>query len=473
MAPSEMLSRTGQFIEENNLIGASDRILCMVSGGADSVAMLRLLHSLSQQEKPSRPGAFSPGAFSLGVCHVNYGRRGGASDDDEGFVRRLGDELGVRVHVVRAPAEERPNFQAWARDFRYLAAQNLCKWQGYNRIAVGHNQDDRVETMLYRLVTYSGRRSLVVMPPRRGRVIRPLLFLRSDQIRSYCAEAGYEYREDESNQLLDYVRNRIRQQVIPRLEEIRPDFRDRILDTLDLLTDEDEVLQTVTEEAWAQAAVEDDGACYLRAEVLGGLPRATARLVVRRWLSCSREGVGISRNVLDAIVGLCRETSGSRMLSLAGGLQVERRYDKLLFLDAGAGGPEEEPDAVELTVPGSSTFGDYEIKAVESPPWNLDSGNPLMVTVDAGRLREPLLVRAWREGDKFTPLGLKGSKSVQDLMVDEKVPRAARKKLPLVTSGGEIVWVCGLRMSEAFRVTPGTDGTVGLRARRRIDDNKV
>lgn len=467
MAPSEILSRTGQFIEENNLIGASDRILCMVSGGADSVAMLRLLHLLLQEEKPMKAGV-----FSLGVCHVNYGRRGGASDEDEGFVRRLGDELGVTVHVVRAPAEERSNFQAWARDFRYLAAQNLCKWQGYNRIAVGHNQDDRVETMLYRLVTYSGRRSLVVMPPRRGRVIRPLLFLRSEQIRNYCAEAGFEYREDESNQMLDYVRNRIRQQVIPRLEEIRPDFRDRVLDTLDLLTDEDEVLRDVTAEAWVQAAVEEDGACYLRAEVLGGLPRATARLVVRRWLSCSRERVRISRNVLDAIVDLCRETSGSRMLSLAGGLQVERRYDRLLFLDMSRE-DRKEPDAVTLRVPGSSTFGDYEIEVVESPPWDLDSGNRMMVTVDAGRLHEPLLVRAWREGDKFTPLGLKGSKSVQDLMVDEKVPRAARKKLPLVTSGGEIVWVCGLRMSEAFRVTPETDGTVGLRARRRIDDNKV
>ena len=468
MAPSEILSRTGQFIEENNLIGASDRILCMVSGGADSVAMLRLLHLLLQEEKPTKAGV-----FSLGVCHVNYGRRGGASDEDEGFVRRLGDELGVTVHVVRAPAEERSNFQAWARDFRYLAAQNLCKWQGYNRIAVGHNQDDRVETMLYRLVTYSGRRSLVVMPPRRGRVIRPLLFLRSDQIRNYCADAGYEYREDESNQMLDYVRNRIRQQVIPRLEEIRPDFRERVLDTLDLLADEDEVLQTVTEEAWEQAAAEEDDSRYLKARVLGSLPRATARLVVRRWLSCSRDHVRISRKVLDAIIDLCRDTSGSRVLSLAGGLQVERRYDKLLLLDPGDRGGATALDAVAIPVPGRVSFGDYEIEAVESPPWDLDSGNPLMVTVDAGRLREPLVVRPWREGDRFTPLGLKGSKSVQDLMVDEKVPRADRKKLPLVTSGGEIVWVCGLRMSEDFRVTPDTVKTVGLMARRRLDDNKV
>ena len=118
---------------------------------------------------------------------MNYGRRGEDSNADEASSVSLGDELGLPVHAIRAPREDRSNFQAWARDFRYLAAQNLCRWQGYTRIAVAHNRDDRIETFIYRLITYSGRRSLVVMPPRRGRVVRPLLFLTAAEIRRYCA----------------------------------------------------------------------------------------------------------------------------------------------------------------------------------------------------------------------------------------------------------------------------------------------
>lgn len=467
-AASEVISEVGRYAKEKNLIHDSDRVLCMVSGGADSVAMLHILHALSRSG-----GDAGPGTFSLGVCHVNYGRRGTASDADEDFVRRLGDELGVTVHSVRAPAGDRPNFQAWARDFRYLAARNLCQWQGYNRIAVGHNRDDRVETMLYRLLTYSGRRSLVVMPPRRGRVIRPLLFMAADRVRSYLDDVGLEHREDESNLSLEYTRNRIRQLVIPRLEEIRPDFRERLLDTLELLEDEDEVLESVTADAWREAAGGEGDVKYLRADVISLLPRATARLVVRRWLSCSRSRVRLSRRLLDAIVGLCRDTAGSARLSLAEGLQVERRYDRLVLLEDVAGPQSSKPDSVVLPVPGKAVFGDYEIEAVEAPPWSVASADPLAVTVDAARLRPPLKVRSGRRGDRFTPLGLEGSKSLQDLMVDEKVPRAERKKVPVVTSGGDIVWVCGLRMSEGFRVTPASRKLVGLKARRRSVENRI
>lgn len=457
-----MLARLDRFIEDKSLIADADRVLCLVSGGADSVAMLRLLHTLSCSQ-----GQDGPRRFSLGVCHVNYGRRGEASNADESFVSAIGDELGVPVHAIRAPREERSNFQAWARDFRYLAAQNLCRWQGYTRIAVAHNRDDRVETFIYRLITYSGRRSLVVMPPRRGRVVRPLLFLTASEIRKYCADSGISWREDESNFSLAYTRNQIRQQVIPRLAGIRPDFRERIIDTLSLLEDEDEVLSFITEDAWQNAHESSDGQDLLKASEISLLPRATARLVIRRWLAAAGRRVRISRRLLDAIVDLCAVSSGSSRLSLADGLQVERQYDKLLLVAEGTATASAVLPAVLLPVPGKVVFGSFEIEAVESPAWSLSSGDALRITVDGSRLKRPLIVRSWQPGDRFTPLGLKGNKSIQDLYTDEKVPRADRPGIPIVESGDAIVWVGGIRMAEAFRVNVTSERLVGLKISRR------
>ncbi len=458
-----MLAAAGKFITEKKLISGGDRVLCMVSGGPDSVLMLRILARLACPEE----SAFK-GTFSLGVCHVNYRRRGEASDEDESFVRWLGDRAGIQVHAVRAPEHAGANFQAWARDFRYLAAQNLCRWQGYNRIAVGHNKDDRIETFLYRLITYSGRRSLVVMPPRRGRVIRPLLFLESARIRAYCRHSGILFREDKSNLSMEYARNRIREQVIPLLEELRPDFRGRILETLAQLEDEQEVLGLATDAAWEHVSIKEDGQTMLSAGGLAGLPPATARLLLRRWLAQAAGGVRLSRRILDSVLGLCQNLNGSRELSLSGGFRVERRYAKLCLTAAGAA---PAPEPVRLPVPGGVMFGDYEIEVVKSPWWGAAATDPWLASIDAGALPAPLSVRSWRRGDRLVPLGQSGSKSLQDLFVDAKIPRSLRSRVPVVVSGEKIVWVAGLRIAQEFRVTPGSEQLLGLKATRRIVDN--
>lgn len=482
-----MLTRVGNYIKEKDLVREGDRVLAMVSGGADSVAMLHILSELSGGAHPAFPET-----FSLGICHVNYGRRGQASDDDEILVRGLGDRKGLPVHVIQAPREQHSNFQAWARDFRYLAAQNLSRWQGYTRIAVAHNKDDRIETFIYRLMTYSGRRSLVVMPPLKGRIIRPLLFATAAEVRNFCVEAGVGYHDDESNLSLDYTRNQIRQLLIPRMAEIRPDFRERITDTLSLLEDEDALLKSATNEAWLSAAEtgDDNEEVLIRAEAVAEMPRATARLVIRRWLSMSGVRVRLSRRLLDSIVALCRHQQGTSSISLAGGLQVQRRYDRLMLVseENGGGHPQrEEPGGVAqkdksaagreivLTVPGKIVFGDYEIEAIESPAWDLRESGPMQAVIDAGRLEEPSLlkVRPWQPGDRFAPLGLGGSKSIQDLFTDSKVPRTERERIPIVISGDKIVWVCGFRIAEDFKVSDFSQRLVGLRATRRAVERAV
>ncbi len=467
--PPQLMRDVAGFVTTKGLIRSGDRVLCLVSGGADSVLLLRVLEQLSRPDEP----AFA-GSFSVGVLHVNYGRRGADSEADEEFVRALGKRLGVTVHTVKAPVHGGANFQAWARDFRYLAAQNLSRWQGYTRIAVGHNQDDRIETFIYRLITYAGRRSLVVMPPRRGRVIRPLLFLESRQIRDFCRRQGITFREDASNRSPDYTRNRIRRQVLPELEAIRPDFRDRILSTLALLEDEDAVLSELTDALWNRVAADEGGQIILQVDQLADLPKAKARLLVRRWLAEAAAPVRLSRSLIDGIIDICQNTNGSSGLSLPGELRVERQYDKLLLRTPPAGQDGgAAPGQVDLPVPGKAVFGDFEIEAVESPWWGVVSSDPLMVTIDGSGLDSDLKVRPWRAGDRFRPLGLKGHKSLQDIFVDAKIARSERERIPVVTCGSEIAWVCGLKIAEDFRVTSRSERLVGLRATRRIVDNKV
>lgn len=446
----------------------------MVSGGADSTALLHLLSALAAAE----PGAADDGlphGFSLGVCHVNYGLRGDGSDADESFVRGLGDSLGVQVHTIRAPEPPHSGFQAWAREFRYGAAGNLCRWQGYNRIAVGHNRDDRVETFIYRLITYSGRRSLVVMPPRRGRVIRPLLFMTAREVRDYCRDEGIAFREDHTNRELTYRRNRIRHRVMPALAEVRPDFRERIEDTIALLDDEGEVLSRLTDEAFSEA-VRGEGGGALSATAVSMLDRALARLVLRRWLAVSGGGRGVTRRHLDAIIGICGDSRGTRSLSLPGRRRLERRYDELVLVeDAGEDEGSSSRGLLELPVPGRVAFGGYEVAAEplvrDETGADLFANDPLTAVIDADRLDGLLSVRRWRPGDRFRPLGMQGTKSLQDLFTDEKVPRSRRPGLPVVTCGDRIIWVCGLRMSEDFRVTSRSEHLIRLTvARRQIED---
>ncbi len=223
----------------------------------------------------------------------------------------------------------------------------------------------------------------------------------------------------------------------------------------------------MTDNAWLNAFESFEEQECLKASEVSLMPRAIARLVIRRWLSGFGRQVRISRRLLDAVVDLCAVSNGTSRLTLADGLQVERRYDKLFLVAADAAVNEAAPEPVILPVPGKAIFGEYEIEAVEAPPWGLESSGLLQVTVDGDRLLPPLQVRSWSPGDRFTPLGLQGSKSIQDLFTDEKVPHGEREGIPIVVSGEAIVWVCGLRISEAFKVTGTSERLVGLRVSRR------
>jgi tRNA(Ile)-lysidine synthase len=384
-------------------------VVVLYSGGRDSTALLDLAVRL---------------AGPVTALHVNYGLRADA-DADEAHCRALCARLGVPLQTHRAGAPT-GNVQAWARAVRYAEAERLT-----GAIAAGHTATDQVETVLYRLAASPGRRALLGMPARSGRLVRPLLGVTREQTAAYCEARGLPWREDPSNAAS--VRGRIRADLIPVLRQLHPAADANILRTLELMRAESEALD---------ALVPDETTL----DGLAALPPALARLALLRMAG----GPSISAHV-DAILALPRQ--GTATLDLPGGLRAVAEYGRLRIEPRG------EPVApvpARLEVPGRAPFGTGVVIAELGADLPIADG-----TLAAAALAPPLEIRAWRPGDRMRPLGLGGSRSLQDLFTDRKVPRGRRGALPVVLSDGEIAWVPGVATGERFRVDPAT----GQRAR--------
>jgi tRNA(Ile)-lysidine synthase len=411
---------------ESGLVQAGRPLLVMVSGGGDSVALLDIAHRL---------GA------SVAALHVNYGLREDAGADED-FVRDLADRRGVPLHVHRVTLPV-GNLQELARDARYALAEQVAEGD----YAAAHTASDQAETVLYRLAVSPGSRALHGMAARRGRLVRPLLEVTRDEVRDYLRARGLEWREDPSNADRRFARARVRHDVLDALRELSPAAERTIAETARQLREEAEVLDSAVAEALAGLG----GGSAISFDALKEHPPALRRLILRSL--AERAGLApraLSRRETEEILAL--GDHGTKSLDLGGGLRAVAEYGTLRFTRSGDAEP---PAPVELTVPGRARFGDWELEARVG-------GRGDVAVTDLG---SPVTVRAWRDGDRMRPAGLGGSKSLQDLFTDRKVPRALRRTLPVVESRGEIVWVAGVAVDERFAAEEGAPGTVVLTAR--------
>jgi tRNA(Ile)-lysidine synthase len=439
------------------------KVLAMLSGGADSVCLLHVAIELL-------------GAERVQVLHVNHGLRPAAADEER-FCADMCRAIGVELHIERLSSlgaggagegggTPRGNLEAHSRDARYEAAERVRAAAGLDLIATGHTASDQVETILYRLVSSPGRRALLGMQPRRGRLVRPLLSVSHEDTCAYCTEAGLGWREDESNSDRRLARNLLRLEVLPLLREINAGADRNVLATAAELRDEAGMLDQAVEEALRRTGA-GGAPPAVDAARLAAEPSPVRRLVLRR-LAETAAGATVALRPEDAsTIERLAERGGSGAVDLGGGLRAIVEYGFVRF----GRQPEEAapPAPVTLPVPGSCRFGEWEVVSAQSPARpGADLGSADEPRLDADKLAGTLTVRAWRDGDRIQPLGLDGTKSLQDLFGDRKVPRSLRRSLPVVESDGEIAWVAGVAVSERFRVRPGTRATVRLGAARRL-----
>ena len=434
-------------------------VLAMVSGGADSVALLRWL---------ARGGA---AGSPVSVLHVDHMMRGDASDGDAAFVSALCDRLAVPCRVVRydvaAYAEEAGlNLEDAGRRIRYRFADEeldaQCSDAGVDpvrgRIATAHTLDDRAETLVMRLAQGTGVSGLISPPYRRGRVVRPLLDCARADIVGYLEELGQPWREDATNLDTARLRASVRAEVVPLLREINPRFDAALARTLTVLGAEDDLLDDLA------AAAEVEHVTMRGAELridraAAGLPRPLLRRMLRRVLFASfHEASRLEFEHLEALCDGVGQPGFSR--DLPEWLRAFDEYGTLVISrEAGTLAPL-APSL--LTVPGTIDLGEAgSLTAEPARPDAIDS-DPTNALIDAGAISGGLVVDSVRPGDRMRPLGMEGSRKLQDVLTDAKVPARQRPLVPVVRDGERIVWVAGVRMSEEYRVGPGTRRAIRL-----------
>ena len=419
-------------VREDGLLASGRPVLVLLSGGRDSTCLLDLAVRVA-------------GASAVTALHVNYGIRASADEDDR-HCHEVCASVGVELWVCRPPGPPScGNVQAWAREVRYREAFERA---GGGDVAAGHTKTDQVETILYRLASSPSRRALLGMRPREGRLVRPLLGFTREETAAYCLERGLRWREDESNASPAYARNRIRAEVVPALRGVHAAAEDNVLAVARILREEGEVLDALVDELVGQGS-------SVSLSVLRSLAPALRRLVVQRMADEAASGFAPGAGGRAEEIAALSDR-GTATLDVGNGLRAIAEYGALRFEPLGAGADAGELGPVTLPIPGSVSFGSVEVRCELSEP----AAEPGVL--DRAALGSSLVVRSWRAGDRIAPLGLGGTKSLQDLFTARRVPRLERRAVPVVESGGEIAWVGGVATSERFKVTPATREAVRL-----------
>ena len=449
-------ARLARCISEQSLFAPGDTIIVALSGGADSTALLDLLSRL--------PG-LSP---RLVAAHLNHCLRGPESDRDEEFVRSLAEQYRIplecrRVDVKEHSRRERLNLEDAGRRARIGFLSELRdSWQA-TAVALAHHADDQAETVLMRLLRGAGPGGLAGMPYRNGRkFIRPLLGVTRAELAAYLAERGLAWREDTSNQDTTFLRNRIRHDLIPLLEQYNPAIRERLAATAAVLADEHHFLNQITKEAVDRACAGDGDTFTCSVKHLSEEPPALRRRFLRLLLERLAGNLDhFTGRHIEAMEHLLDSTRPNAVLNLPQRITALREYDSLVLR--------------RTPTPKPSAMGVLAIAGTGHYP--LPGGASLTLTsVPASAVTEPLAadtalfnpdnapfpwhVRMFQNGDRIIPFGMAGSKKVKELFIDAKVPRSRRRSIPLLFCGETLLWVCGLRTSQLARLDDTSDRAI-------------
>ncbi|MDO4758332.1 MAG: tRNA lysidine(34) synthetase TilS [Rikenellaceae bacterium] len=432
-----------RYVAENNLFTHEDRLLLTVSGGVDSMVMLTLL---------------AEEGYNFGVAHCNFQLRGAESDEDEVMVAHEAARLGVPFYNKRFDTEGEmeltgESMEMAARRLRYAWFNELCDTEGYTAIAVAHHADDSVETFFINLLRGTGLRGLTGISTRVGRIVRPLLFASRREILEYAVQHKIPYREDSSNRSTKYLRNKIRLGLVPRIREINPKFTALMRRNIGRLTDAQQFITQSVERIREVACEQWDGVDRIYLDRIdAALPR---NFVLYELLNSA---YGFKGDVIDRLCHALDEGA------------VGRRFyarDRVAVTDRGmvVVAPIEPDDDCAVEVPAGAPRAYCGNSVLFFERMSIDliedlNQPPHIALLDADLLTEPLTLRRWREGDRFTPFGMVGKKKLSDFLTDCKLSLPEKQRQFVLLSGEEIVWVVGQRIDDKFRLTEKSENVL-------------
>lgn len=444
-----MLEKVRKTISRYRMLRRGDTVCVATSGGVDSAVLLHVLCSLGDEL-----------GLKLVVCHLNHGLRGKESERDFNFVKKTAQRLELPFEGKRLGEGEtrKGSLQDWARKKRYEFLEEAAAKHGARKVALGHTLDDQAETVLMRFIKGSGTTGLSGMASVRGIYIRPLLETTREEIERYAHDKGIKYVIDSTNKSKKYLRNRLRLDLIPLIEK---DFNSSIKETLartaSVLARDDEFIRAEAERAIAGLIKKrDSNEITLDRKGLTGLNEALAVRVFLKAASIVGSVSGLYTPNVDSFLTLVKAKRPNAVVNLPGGLYLKRVYNDITLSTKGLDKP--LPFDTELTVPGLTRVDGAGLRlrarVLKKRPLRLEKPGTAYFDYDA--LLKPLRVRSFRAGDRMRPMGMEGHKKLKDIFIDARVPRAERVNIPLVESGGKLIWAAGLRQAEEFKVTRST-----------------
>jgi tRNA(Ile)-lysidine synthase len=479
-----------KYIDDHGLIPQGSCIVVGVSGGPDSVTLLHLLKQLSK-----------PLGFELHVAHLNHGIRGKDADEDEDFVSQLAASWNLpyttsRVDIPSISRDKKIALEEAARRERYVFLAEVAEKCGADLIAVGHNADDQAETVLMHLLRGAGPSGLRGMLPSTPlhkyrmlpldpsarmdiAIIRPLLGTPRTDIQSYVEQHNLRTRFDRSNLDTTYFRNKLRHEVIPYLEQINPRISVRLQHLADVIRADYEVIKEYVSVAW-DALLVSAYSDALKFDLVRWReqPLAVQRAVIRHavYRLCDNlRDVGFS-HVEQAVAVAQHGTTGTQA-TLPNGLHLLVEPQTLTIASGNAVHlPPDRPwlfpgSTIEVQIPGVTQlpYG-WSLHAKKAKHWCLeaiaDNVNPLVAWIDGSVLGEKCVLRTRRRGERLQPQGMQGQTvKLSDFLINAKIPRMWRDRLPLLVADDALLWVTGLRLSESALVNQESEDVVYLRFR--------
>jgi tRNA(Ile)-lysidine synthase len=444
-----VLAKVFQYIREQNLIAPGDLVITGVSGGPDSMALLDILIQLRPRLN-----------FQLAVAHLNHGLRPEAAAEEE-FVSSYCRSVQIpfyslQVDVQEIATREKKSLEETGRECRYQYFAELATKLGANRIATGHHCNDNAETVLLNLIRGSGIKGLRGIRPVNGIIIRPLLCVTKNQIESYLAENSIKYCIDLSNYSTDYLRNRIRHNLIPLLEQ---DYNPRIVEGLNQLADiaaaENDAMETETTRFWEQLVIKQESdEIILDAQRILQLHPAFQRRVIMKTLSVIQGENSWDATDIKLITNLFNKSGSSRRLKLKQGLYIRKVYGQIVFTRKL---PKKISFSYKVTVPGEvyikETGKSYSFQLLEREDFKPQAGD---LYLDYDKIRGELYLRSRQPGDVFCPWGMQGTKKIKDFFIDLKVPQSQRDQVPLLVAEQKIYAILGFRIAQDAAVNDTT-----------------
>jgi tRNA(Ile)-lysidine synthase len=442
-----LCNKIARTLRDYQMVEAGDTIVTAVSGGPDSVCLLSCLSTLAAKLR-----------ISLVVAHFDHGLRPEEDGVETAFTRRLAESLNIPFISNPSPPEipQKGSEEERARTARYEFLEKVRRQTGAHRVALGHTMDDQAETVLMRLLRGSGASGLAAIPPVRGKfIIRPMIRVTRVEVLAYLDSLGLDYMIDSSNAGNRYLRNRIRSELMPLLSKYQPRLVERLANTADIIREDDECLELLAN-SWIRGhAFFGSVSPQIPIPEWKLLHRALRIRVLRQIIDCSGTLRRINTKHLKAIEKLAEGPSPQVTVSLPGGRAAVRSYDRLFVTRDSL---ENLPFRRELDGPGTFVFPDlgWEISVVVNPKPDHPPEGPDQADFDMDLVSFPLILRSFKPGDRFIPIGMKGRKKVKDFFIDNKVTSQQRAATPILTCRGRIVWICGLRADDRFKVKGST-----------------